>query len=211
MSTLTSTSYAVLGLIAARPCSTYEIAAQVERTLNRFWPRTRSKVYEEPKKLVAHGYATATAETIGRRPRTVYTITPSGRRALAAWVAAPAEGPALEFEQLLKVFYADSGTTQDVRRHLAALRAWAHERTLENVRVGQSYLEGHGEFPQRSAVNQLVGRFLDDFLQTLDDWALWADRMVVGWPESPSSAVPDLAEMERTVARSRTRAARYAR
>jgi DNA-binding PadR family transcriptional regulator len=211
VSTLTSTSYAVLGLIAVRPCSTYEIAGQVDRTLNRFWPRTRSKLYEEPKKLVAQGLATATRESVGRRPRTVYAITPAGRRALAAWVASPAEGPVLEFEQLLKVFYCDSGTTDDVRRHLSDLRAWAHERTLANIRVGQAYLEGRGPSQHRAAVNQVVGRFLDDFLQTLDDWALWAGTVVEAWPDSPAEAEQDLAEQRRTVAQARARAARYAR
>ena len=27
------------------------------RRINRFWPRAKSKLYEEPKKLVAHGLA----------------------------------------------------------------------------------------------------------------------------------------------------------
>jgi len=211
VSTLTSTSYAVLGLIAVRPCSTYEIAGQVDRTLNRFWPRTRSKLYEEPKKLVAQGLATAAPDPVGRRPRTVYAITPAGRRALADWVAAPAEGPVLEFEQLLKVFYCENGATDDVRRHLSDLRAWAHERTLANIRVGQAYIEGRGPSQHRVAVNQLVGRFLDDFLQTLDDWAVWADGMVADWPDSPADAEQDLDEQRRTVARARARAARYAR
>ena len=75
---LTPTSYAVLGLLAIKPYTTYELAKQVDRTLHRFWPRARSKLYEEPKKLVAHGLAEATPGAQGRRPRTVYSIT-------AAW------------------------------------------------------------------------------------------------------------------------------
>lgn len=208
---LTSTSFAVLGLLAVKPCSTYELAQQMDRVLSRFWPRTRSKLFEEPKKLVAHGLARATSETVGLRPRTVYAITPAGRRALARWVAAPAEGPVLEFEQLLKVFFCENGTTTDVRRTLADVRAWAHERTLINVEVGQAYLEGRGPFPQRAAINQVVGRFLDDLLETVDTWAAWADDVVSSWPESPASAVPDDEELARTVRRSRARAARYVR
>lgn len=56
---LTPTSYAILGLLAVRPYTTYELATQVERTVRRFWPRARSKLYEEPKKLVAAGLAEA--------------------------------------------------------------------------------------------------------------------------------------------------------
>jgi DNA-binding PadR family transcriptional regulator len=208
---LTSTSYAVLGLLGARPCSTYELAQQMDRVLSRFWPRTRSKLFEEPKKLVAHGLARATSEQVGLRPRTVYAITPAGRRALAGWVGEPAEGPVLEFEQLLKVFFAENGTSSDLRRHLAEVRAWAHERTLVDVEVGQSYLEGRGAYPERAAINQVVGRFLDDLLETVDTWASWADDVVAQWPEDPASAVPDEEELARTVRRSRARAARYLR
>ena len=52
-SRLTGTTYAVLGLLAVQPWSTYELTQQMERTLGRVWPRAQSKLYEEPKKLVA--------------------------------------------------------------------------------------------------------------------------------------------------------------
>ena len=57
---LTTTSYAILGLLAVKPWTTHELVRQVDRTLRRFWPRASSKLYEEPKKLVAHGLARAT-------------------------------------------------------------------------------------------------------------------------------------------------------
>src|SRR3954470_18250166 len=100
---LTTTSYAILGLLAIQPWSTYELTRQMDRSLSRFWPRAQSKLYEEPRKLVAHGYAVATTERVGRRSRTVYAITPEGRAALTAWLRTPGGGPVLEFEQLLKV------------------------------------------------------------------------------------------------------------
>src|SRR6476659_4673308 len=96
---LTTTSYAILGLLAIKPWTTYELAQQMQRALGQFWPRAESKLYEEPKKLVAHGLARASSEMVGKRPRTIYTITAKGRRAMAAWVPAPStgDGPVLEF------------------------------------------------------------------------------------------------------------------
>ena len=76
---LTATSYAVLGLLAVKPWTTYELAQQMQKALGQFWPRAESKLYEEPKKLVAHGLARASSEMVGKRPRTVYAITPKGR------------------------------------------------------------------------------------------------------------------------------------
>jgi DNA-binding PadR family transcriptional regulator len=206
---LTPTSYALLGLLAVKPWTTYELAQQMDRTLSRFWPRARSKLYEEPKKLVARGLAKATEGSTGRRTRTTYAITPKGRRALAAWVAEPGEGPVVEFEALLKVFFTDQGTTDDLRRQLAAARAWAHERTLVNIEVGRSYLEDRSPFPERAAVNMVVGRFLDDLLETVDRWAVWADDVVADWPSSPSEAAADPAEQAASVEQAVARAARY--
>jgi PadR family transcriptional regulator, regulatory protein AphA len=37
-------------------------------------------------------------------------ITPEGRQALAAWLHDPGDGPVIEFEQLVKVFFAENGT-----------------------------------------------------------------------------------------------------
>ena len=71
---LTTTSYAVLGLLAVRSWTTYELAQQMGRGLGDFWPRAQSKIYEEPKRLVAAGLAHASRGTVGRRPRTVYAL-----------------------------------------------------------------------------------------------------------------------------------------
>ena len=206
---LTPTSYAVLGLLAIKPWSTYELAKQMDRTLNRFWPRARSKLYEEPKKLVGEGLAEATASSYGRRPRTVYAITPAGRRALAGWLAADSTEPVLESEHVLKVFFAEAGTTDDLLATLHRLRGWADELTARNVEVGQSYLSGDGPFPERLATLVLTGRFLDDYLEMIDRWAAWATEIVRRWPDDPGGATADLDALRTTVAQASARAARW--
>ena len=74
--TLTTTTYVILAHLTLRDWSTYELARQMKRSTGHYWPRAQSKIYEEPKKLVVHGLATATREYTGRRQRTVYRITP---------------------------------------------------------------------------------------------------------------------------------------
>lgn len=188
---MTTTSYSVLGLLAIKPWTTYELIQQVNRSLRRIWPRTQSKLYEEPKKLVALGFARASEERVGRRRRTRYTITARGRRALAAWVEEPGAGPVLEFEQLLKIHFADSGTKEDVLANLTATLDWVREQNEENLATARAYLDGVGLFPQRAAINQLGGRFLTDFYAMVASWAQWAMGVVEGWPDDPAHAVPD--------------------
>lgn len=188
---LSATTYAVLGLLAVQPWSTYELTRQMDRTLGRVWPRAQSKLYEEPKKLVAGGLATAVDDTVGRRPRTVYSITDAGRQALAEWLREPGEGPVLEFEQLVKLSFADHGTREDALRTIAAARAWAEERNVENLAAAQQYAAGEGPFQYRAAQGMLAGAFFTEYYSMVAHWADWAREQVERWPENPAEAVAD--------------------
>ena len=168
----------------------------MDRALGRFWPRAESKLYEEPKKLVAHGLARASSETVGKRRRTVYTITAKGRRALEKWVATPGAGPALEFEQLIKVFFAEHATKQDLLANLAGVREWSDERLGAGAPVPEAYLAGKGPFPERLPWLILVGQFLVDFHLMVERWADWASEIVETWPDDVTAAQPDWKTLE---------------
>ncbi len=196
---MTTTSYAILGLLAVKPWTTHDLVQQVDRSLRRFWPRAQSKLYEEPKKLVALGYARADDDSVGRRRRTRYTITQKGRRALAAWLQEPGAGPVLEFEQLLKISFADNGSKADILTGLEATRAWVISQNEENLATARAYLEGKGAFPQRAALNQLAGRFLTDFYATVAEWVEWATGIVEDWPDDVSLAAFDVVAAEEAV------------
>lgn len=193
---LTTTSYAILGLLSLRPWTTYELAQQMQRALGQFWPRAESKLYEEPKKLVAHGYATAAVEHVGKRPRTVYDITPAGREALAAWLPLPSDGPVIEFEGLVRVFLAEHGTKADVLAAIDAARAWVDRRYEESEGISRAYLDGDGAFPERLPWLIVCGRFLEEMIDAVDRWAAWATTTVEGWPDDVRRAKPDLAALE---------------
>jgi DNA-binding PadR family transcriptional regulator len=197
---MTTTSYAILGLLAVKPWTTHELVQQVDRSLRRWWPRAQSKLYEEPKKLVAHGYARAADDSVGRRPRTRYTITAQGRRALAQWLAQPGDGPVLEFEQLVKIHFADSGTKADIIANLDATRAWVLEQNRENLVAARAYLTGEGPFPERAALNQIPGRFLAEFYVMVARWVEWASALVDSWPDEVAHAPFDQAVAEESVA-----------
>ena len=193
---LTSTSYAILGLLALKPWTTYQLARQMDRALGRFWPRAESKLYEEPKKLVAHGLARASTELVGKRRRTVYSITPKGRRALAEWVPTPGAGPVVEFEQLIKVFFAEHGSKDDLLATLERVREESGARLGANARVPEAYLAGKGPFPERLPWLLLVGQFLVDFYVMVERWAGWAESIVETWPDDLMQAQPDWNALE---------------
>jgi len=198
---LTTTSYAILGLLSLRSWTSYELAEQMKRALGLFWPRAESGIYREPKKLEAHGLARGTTEHVGERPRTRYTITAEGRRALAAWVPTPGAGPVVEFEQLVKVFFAEQATKADLLATLAGVQAWAEDQVVATPGIPQEYLEGRGGYPERLPWLILAGRFLHDIQQAVDEWAAWAIGVVEAWPDDLRLAEPDREALEVMAAR----------
>jgi PadR family transcriptional regulator, regulatory protein AphA len=198
-SDLTTTSYAILGLLAIKPWTTYELAQQMERSLKNFWPRAQSRIYEEPKRLAALGLAKAAQDHVGRRPRTTYSISARGRRALQKWLAEPGAGPTLELEALLKVFFAEHGTKRDTLANVDALRQWAARQNEENIAFAQLYLDTGGPFPERLASITLVGKFITDFTDMVETWTDWATTTVSAWPDD-SSVPPPAWDVLRAVA-----------
>ena len=103
----------------------------MQRSLRWFWPRAERKLYDEPKRLAEEGLATATREHTGKRGRTVYTITDAGRAALRDWLGEPFAPPTTEFEGMVKVFFADAGSTPPLLAALDLIEAQADERLDE--------------------------------------------------------------------------------
>jgi PadR family transcriptional regulator, regulatory protein AphA len=196
---LTTTSYAVLALLALQPWTTYQLATQMERSLGWIWPRAVSRLYQEPKKLVAAGLATSRSGSTGRRPSTMYTITPAGRQALAAWLAEPGAGPVLECEALVKIAYADQGTRDGLLANLTALIDDTTAKLQFGQMIATSYLQGRGPFQERLPLSGLMWRFLWEYHVTMLRWARWARDQVQAWPEDLST-IDATAEFGRIVA-----------
>ena len=186
MPPLTTTSYGVLALLALRPWTTYQLATQMERSLGWIWPRAVSRLYEEPKKLVAAGFATSRAAATGRRRSTVYSITEEGRRALADWLAEPGAGLVLECEALVKIAYADQGSRAGLLANLDAMIADTTAKLRFGEMIARSYLDGQGPFQDRLAYSGLMWRFLWDFHLAVLRWAQWAKAQVEAWPDDLS-------------------------
>jgi PadR family transcriptional regulator, regulatory protein AphA len=184
---LTTTSYAILGLLAVRPWSTYELARQMRRNLHYFWPRAESNVYAEPKRLVTGGFARASAEPVGRRRRTVYSITPKGRRALGAWLATPPADPRLESEALVKLAFASNGTKVDLLANLQRFREQTEAKRGELRAIFEEYVRGEDPFPERIHINVVAYRLLWQTAQVELEWADWAIAEVERWDDTKTA------------------------
>jgi DNA-binding PadR family transcriptional regulator len=187
---LTTTSYALLAVLALGDHSTYELTKQMRLSMHYLWPRAESNVYAEPKRLVAAGLARSRREATGRRGRTVYSITEAGRAALSEWVSAPSSRDRYESEALLKVLFAENGTLDELLASIRAIGAGAATAREHWQRIAERYDAGEGDHPERFAVSALVARLLGEQQAATTRWAAWAEEVVSGWatPTGPGVA-----------------------
>ncbi len=188
MNELTTTSYAILGLLSLRSWSAYDLSKQMKRwTL--IWPRAERAVYNEPKKLVAHGLATAKVELNGRQKRSVYTITPAGRRALTRWLGEPSAPPQFESEALVRALFSPAGSKEDLLGAIRSLRDYAEALRIQGREAGQEYLHGRIPFPERLHIIGLAVQFSVEYVALLERWSAWAEAEVEGWANTTDPAV----------------------
>lgn len=179
MAQLTPTSYAILGQLALGPWPAYELTREMRRNLHYFWPRAESGIYAEAKRLVELELASAETRSVGRRPRTIYSITPPGRHALAAWLAdEPSGRTLLESEAILRVFLSNFGSPSDLLRSLDHLRDEALEMQRMARRIGHEYLEGKAPFQDLVEDRALIHDVLASYALTMAQFADRARRYV---------------------------------
>jgi DNA-binding PadR family transcriptional regulator len=122
MTSASPATYGLLGLLAVRSWTGYELTRQVRRSLRFVWSVSDGHLYREQKRLVALGWATVDEESAGRRSRKRYTISPEGRAALEAWLQTEPEEPHFQIEGVLRIFFGDMaspGTLATAARHTA--------------------------------------------------------------------------------------------
>lgn len=180
---LSTTSFAVLGMLAVRDWSAYELTKQAKRTFQYCWPKAESVLYDEPKRLVALGLARVVDDLGGEtgRPRTVYGITEDGRAALREWLAGPPAPPRFELEVALRLAFADHGSKQDLLAAVAATRAWAADRAEAAAQQMQAYAVDGGPFPERLHITALAGDLFVRMIHAMDAWAADAQVEVASW------------------------------
>lgn len=184
MKDLTTTSYAILAHLAVKPFTPYDLAQQFSRGLRLIWPRAESAIYEEPKNLVAHGLARVRKEKAGKRFRAVYSITPKGRRALAAWLSEPSAAPEQESESHVRVMFGEHGSKEDMLATLRQYEEFGRGIRRQILRQLEEYVSDGGPFPERLHVISLGSRFLLGQAAWMEEWAVWAREQIAGWPDT---------------------------
>lgn len=182
MQKLTTTSFAVLELLAFRDWTASELAHQMKRSIGFMWPRAVSGIYVEPKALVDHDLAEAEAVPDNPRIRARYSITQLGLDALLRWIRRPSSASSFESEVALKLVVADLGTKADALRLIDELAADAADRDAELLEIVRQYSADRGRYQDRAALIGLTSQLYHQHYAALTEWATWATAEVESWP-----------------------------
>lgn len=206
------TTYALLGLLAARSWTGYELTNQLRRSLRFVWPSSEGHLYREQKRLIDLGWAKVEREPVGQRHRNRYTITPEGRRAMRDWLGTDPDEPHLEIEGLVRMFYGDQGSVEDMLGSMEATARMA--RSMLDTLFGfvDEYLEEGGplwmlekgvgglgqerlvfqdrpQFPERLHVVTLVIDVTSTLLADLEASLTTAADEVKRWPSTADPGI----------------------
>ena len=88
-----------------------------------FWTSSPSQVYAEPKRLLDLGWVVAEKQPAKTRHRTLYRLTPPGRKALREWLRSPAGFPKLQHGPSMRLFAGDMIEDDEILASLAKLRS----------------------------------------------------------------------------------------
>jgi DNA-binding PadR family transcriptional regulator len=226
-------AYGLLGLLATRSWTGYELTRQIRRSLRFIWSTSDGHLYREQKRLVELGWATVEAEPAGRRTRQRYTITDEGRAALREWLEREPQEPHFQLEGVLQMFFANYTTPEHLASSMrrsadlaASMRAellgfvadyLATGGPMELIEQGvggpgqeRVSLGGRPLFPERLHVVALALEVMSNLLGELEMFAAGAAQDVAMWPttDDKSLAAQTRTRLERILAEDRRRARR---
>jgi PadR family transcriptional regulator AphA len=114
----------VLGMLACRPGSGYDLIRRISGSVGYFWTPARSHVYSLLPRLLALGWVTRRTVAQATAPdKHVYEITSAGHDALEAWLSSPdlSEGPSRN-PFLVKVFFGGVLERAEIVAHIQTRR-----------------------------------------------------------------------------------------
>src|SRR5918995_1713850 len=173
---LSATAKVILGMLAARPRSGYEIKTLVDSSARFFWAASYGQIYPELKRLEKAGLITGADASQGARQRTVYKLTAKGKRAAREWIERAPQIFELRDEGLLELFFAGSiepSRTAEIARERAAQAAAvaAELRAVEEVIEDRHEAEGPEYSPDAGSLTVLR------YGIELNEWAAeWFER-----------------------------------
>lgn len=123
-------SEAILGLLAIRPMTGYDLSRSYRRALQQIWYAPLGQVYPTLRQMRSDGLLRVSLKIQHHRPnRKIYSLTAEGRKLLGQWLSQPASLPRMHHEFIHKLFQLShigaAGRGELVDAYTKRCREWA--------------------------------------------------------------------------------------
>jgi PadR family transcriptional regulator AphA len=172
MSSLSPTARVVLGMIRLGARTGYDIKQTIEFTTRFFWNASYGQIYPELRRLEGDGLVESAPDPESGRKRRLYALTPAGEEALESWLAGPGDLFDLRDEALLKLFFGDLLTPDQVLANLRRRRE-SFEGVLQLFE--ELHAKGAGDLEPFVYPGKAL-RFGIDLVRWMIDWYAQAER-----------------------------------
>ncbi|NUP38781.1 MAG: PadR family transcriptional regulator [Streptomyces sp.] len=170
-----SLRHAVLGLLADRTASGYDLMKLFDSSLANVWPATQSQVYGELGKLAGAGLLEVASE--GPRGRKEYVITERGLDELRTWLIDTQPDRTRRSDTLLRVFFLGVLSRVEAVTYLSleADRAASEHAELEQLDASIDWGDD-----RISVYGRLALEYGLRLTAMQEEWAEWAREQVAG-------------------------------
>jgi len=169
---LSPTARVILGMLRLGVRTGYDIKQVIETTTRFFWNASYGQIYPELRRLEEAGLVESERDPTSGRKRTVYKLTAAGDRALQEWLTGPGDLFDMRDEALLKLFFGDLLTPEQVLANVR-MRRESMERVLELFR--QIDAMGPGDWEEYAYPKKAL-HYGIDLVQWMVDWYAQAER-----------------------------------
>ncbi|HKH88198.1 MAG TPA: PadR family transcriptional regulator [Acidimicrobiales bacterium] len=165
-----SLRHGILGLLAGRPMSGYDLTREFDLTLAHVWSARHSQIYPELARLAADGLIEQVGS--GKRGRKVYASTGAGRAEVVRWLREDEPGRELRVEAWLQGFFYWMVSPDEAIALIERERA-VHEATLERYEAVASLAVDWTAHPENHSQRIMLEAGIR-YERGLVDWADWA-------------------------------------
>jgi len=164
-----TTRYAVLGLLAIKPMSAYELVKFSNETIGFFWNESYGNIHRMLRKLEYENMIFLIQDLPSGRRKKTYTTTEKGHQQLKAWLQKPPEEIILRDELLLKLFMSEQ---EDITQMCMILQQELEEMTKGLAILNEVHreIEGMDQDQTRKAFWLLTLNYGKSYAKTRQTW-----------------------------------------
>lgn len=184
-----SLKYVILTALAEQNLTGYQITKEFDLVLGNLWHASHQQVYRELAKMADEGLASFEMEAqTGKPDRKVYSVTASGKDALARWIEEPMLFAPTKNALLVKLYAGDNRDT--LLEHIARFKANCREALGEYSAIAERYypepLDKMENWKKRAFLTLRHGVMLREAQVT---WAEEAEQIIGDMEQSDDTAL----------------------